>query len=119
MRNYRAGLSIPCRVKYVSLCSLWCTLALSAFFVAGMPWLWVLLAAIGTGVTLHLRAIPAANHLATRRFALAQHRADKEELQRFVADIAVLVEYIARQEYAVARTQAIGLITDFHFDIAL
>ncbi len=60
LRNYRAGLSIPCRVKYVSLCSLWCTLALSAFFVAGMPWLWVLLAAIGTGVTLHLRAIPTS-----------------------------------------------------------
>ena len=31
----------------------------------------------------------------------------------------MLVEYIARQEYAVARTQAISLITDFHFDIAL
>lgn len=54
--NYRNKTGVPRRIKIRSIVILWCFLALSAV-LSGKWWVALLLAAIGTGVTLHILSL--------------------------------------------------------------
>ena len=54
IRNYREGRGMPRSTKLLTLVALWLTLGLSAAFATSALWLRLLLAAVGTGVTIHL-----------------------------------------------------------------
>jgi uncharacterized protein len=54
IRNYREGRGMARSTKILTLTALWLTLGLSAAFATSALWLRLLLAIIGTGVTIHL-----------------------------------------------------------------
>jgi uncharacterized protein len=70
IRNYREGRGMPKATKIFTLAALWLTLGMSALFATSSPWLRLLLAAIGIGVTIHLLRLktyalrPGATHAA-------------------------------------------------------
>lgn len=53
VRNYKTGCGIPRRVKRMAVTYLWIGLIVSGVLVRN-PLMWILLAAVGAGVTLHL-----------------------------------------------------------------
>jgi uncharacterized membrane protein YbaN (DUF454 family) len=54
IRSYREGRGMPRATKILTLAALWLTLGMSAAFATSSPWLRLLLAGIGIGVTIHL-----------------------------------------------------------------
>ena len=54
IRNYREYHAITLQAKVVSLAALWLVIGTTALFVVDQLWLRLLLAAIATGVTVHL-----------------------------------------------------------------
>lgn len=60
LRRYRAGLGIPLATKISTLLFLWATLGTSAvFFIpARIRWVGIILALIGTLVTIHILRVP-------------------------------------------------------------
>ncbi len=59
LRRYRNGEGMPLRAKWVTLILLWASLTASAVYaVSAQHWpVWILLAAVGIGVTLHILRI--------------------------------------------------------------
>jgi hypothetical protein len=61
IRNYREGRGMPRTTKILTLAALWLTLGMSAVFATSALWLRLLLALIGTGVTIHLLRLRTAD----------------------------------------------------------
>jgi len=57
VRDYLDGRGIPLRAKVTAIGMIWVTIPISAFFVP-IPWVRVLLIAIGLGVTVYLMRLP-------------------------------------------------------------
>ena len=57
VRDYLDGRGIPLRAKVTAIGMIWVTIPISAFFVP-IPWVRVLLIAIGLGVTVYLIRLP-------------------------------------------------------------
>lgn len=58
IRNYREGRGMPRLTKILTLAALWATLIITGMFTVSAWWLRIVLAAVGTGVTIHLLRIP-------------------------------------------------------------
>jgi uncharacterized membrane protein YbaN (DUF454 family) len=56
--NYRRGLGMPRREKFLTITALWLTIGFSTIYVAEAAWLKALLCLIAIGVTVHLARIP-------------------------------------------------------------
>jgi len=54
VRQYRENRALPLRTKLATLFLLWATLVFSGLAVVDAPWIRLLLAGVGIGVTLHL-----------------------------------------------------------------
>ena len=54
LTDYMNGRGVPLRVKIITILVLWVTLSASAFLFVEKLWMRILLAAIATGVTIHL-----------------------------------------------------------------
>lgn len=58
IQGYLHGSGIPRRARATALCLIWITIPLSAFLVVPLPWVRVLLIAVGLGVTVYLMRLP-------------------------------------------------------------
>lgn len=59
LHGYLDGSGIPRRARATALCLIWITIPISAFLVVPLPWVRVLLIAVGLGVTVYLLRLPS------------------------------------------------------------